>query len=1234
MKRIVFKRAGQILFCGVLIVALLLPVLAFAAEKGEEAEETLGFGTLSKDYDPSRLKSENKKTQVLAISNQRYFDDFFGLSPGTLYENLKYHENDGFYTGTRYVGVTANAPLLASNTPMGDAANYALGYGFNCCGFVMRAIFEAAASPGGLDNYREWFKSKGIGAGLTNDYNPADMGVLFDEFFYAPNKDKYIHYEYASREACIEGINKLIDGDLISSGAIIATMPNDSFYAGDVRNQDSFGNYIDCHIGFYWNESGGHIDTNSKVYWNATHPTTGLGSTVVDSITQVSNVNAKCAGCTYYVFPLAPIIIGPPEQKPDQQPESTVHYLRIQKSFEGGMPSDYSPSKDAAIYRIYKDAGCTQPYTTPYIPGATSDFSIEADGYSGIIPVDAGIYYIKEIKAPDGYLLDQVIYRADVIDAGTTISNPVIVSSTDQLDTGGFGKLKKQSANSQVTAGNNAYSLEGAEYGVYKDNGCTSRLAVLTTGSDGVSSTVELDAGTYYVKEMKAPQGYALNSKVYTITIKRQETTVIEVEDIPQYNPIDLMIAKYDAEKTYNSSNNLPQGGASLEGAEFTVKFYAGLYDSLQSLNGVKATRTWVLRTDAKGYAYLNSEYLVSGDSFYTGSNGNIILPLGTVTVQETKAPKGYLLCNETYFKIIEGSGSAEVVNAFSTIQVNESVIRGGVRIQKRDFDTEETLPQGDASLANAIFDIISLNECDVIVDGVSYSENEVVASVATNTAGIAETRADALPFGTYKIIEASAPEGYLNEGIIGHEFVISENGEIIDMTDSGQSMLNKVIRGGVEIQKVDSETGEGWPQGNARLVGAEYAIKNISPGEVIVNGETYAPNEVVIIIKTGEDGTAATETNVLPYGTYEIYEVKPSDGYLLDDMIQIFEIREDNFAVELKKDFPEQVKRGDLELLKISSTGERLAGIPFRITSKTTGEYHTIITDKNGYASTESSWNPHSQNTNAGEESTDGVWFGSEEPSDDKGALIYDTYIIEELPCGRNKGFELIEPFEIDILRDKYTLSLGTLTNEYREIDMHTTASEAQSGEHTGIPSENVTIYDKVEMKGLLEGDSYTVKGILMDKATQQPYLVEGEKVVGETTFVADAEEYTATVEFNFDGSALGNRDLVVYEKLYYEDQEILKHEDINDESQTVKFKEADQEPEPETESEPEPELESELEVESEPELESEKPVILRQTQTPKTGDSISLLSLCQAAVLTLVSATIISIIVMKKRG
>ena len=319
----------------------------------------------------------------------------------------------------------------------------------------------------------------------------------------------------------------------------------------------------------------------------------------------------------------------------------------------------------------------------------------------------------------------------------------------------------------------------------------------------------------------------------------------------------------------------------------------------------------------------------------------------------------------------------------------------------------------------------------------------------------------------------------------------------------------------------------------------------------------------MVKTILTDIEGVASTSADLLPYGKYRIEESKAPEGYLTNGAKPIeFEITEDGKIVDLTgadSSIYNQVKHGDLEGVKIGvGTHQRLAGVPFRITSKTTGESHIIVTDDNGQFSTSSDWASHKYNTNAGKTSEDGIWFGSSEPDDSKGALIYDTYIIEELRCEGNKGFELIPPFEIVVSKNNVTVDLGTLTDEYeKEISIHTTAT-GKDGEKSIVAGKEVTIVDTVTLDGLEKGTKYQLKGRQMLKEENAELLIDGQRVESDYTSIADSEEMKIEMEYTFNASALGGQNLVTFEELYdlsNEDEpvKVAEHKDIDDEGQTV---------------------------------------------------------------------------------
>ena len=623
----------------------------------------------------------------------------------------------------------------------------------------------------------------------------------------------------------------------------------------------------------------------------------------------------------------------------------------------------------------------------------------------------------------------------------------------------GNGKIQKSSSNTTVTNGNNCYSLSGATYGVYSDKGCTKSVVTLTTNASGNTDTVELRAATYYVKETKAPKGFQLDKNVYTMTVKAGETSTLKVSDTPKVTDTLVELFKIDME----TSKATPQGNASLEGAEFVWKYYDGYYtkDNLPS----EPTRTWTTKTiaekDSKNEVHyitrLADSYKVSGDSFYT-QNGTICLPLGTITVEEKAAPNGYLLegaymqaagsfeqIKGVYVSQITEDGELAALSDSNQYSVSDKVIRGGVKIQKRDLETKDTKAQGGATLKDTAFEIISLNDNAVLVDGKLYSKNEVVKTIHTGVDGIAATATDTLPYGKYRIEESNAPEGYLTDGAKPIEFEITEDGKIVDLTDETHSIYN-------------------------------------------------------------------------------------------------------------------QIKRGDLEGVKIGDgTHKRLANVPFRITSKTTGESHIIVTDKNGQFSTSSDWVSHKQNTNAGKTSEDGIWFGTSTPDDSKGALLYDTYTIEELRCVSNKGMTLIPAFDVVVSRNNVVIDLGTLTDDYEpEISIHTTATDKVTGEKSIIAGKSVTIVDTVTLDGLTKGTKYQLKGWQMVKSENAQLLIDGQPVESGYTFTAEDSSMEVEIAFTFNASSLAGKDLVTFEELYDlsnpdEPTKVAEHKDIEDEGQTV---------------------------------------------------------------------------------
>ncbi len=701
--------------------------------------------------------------------------------------------------------------------------------------------------------------------------------------------------------------------------------------------------------------------------------------------------------------------------------------------------------------------------------------------------------------------------------------------------------LYKSSADESVTSGNACYSLAGATYTVYTDAACTAaakdtdgNAAAFTTAENGRGGTLTLAPGSYWIKETKTPDGYRPDTTVYPVTLTEENTSEnpvrLDVADVPKTNPLGVEIQKTDAETGLST----PQGSASLAGAEFTIRFYAG-YVSEEEVTGQTPTRTWVIQTKEEDGTYratLDKDHLLAekSDALYLASDGSALLPLGTYTIAETAAPAGYLLAGSFtdengkrvdagslyYTQLTEdgGSDTGTRLAGGNTYVQSDTPIRGGVMIQKRDYESGRDEPAGNASLKGAVFEIISENEEAILVDGTTYQPGDVVTTLVTDDTGFASTEADLLPYGTYLVSEVEAPEGYLLGSVVlpavtSEEFHITEDGVIIDLTEVGAAITD-------------------------------------------------------------------------------------------------------------------QVKRGDFSFTKQDGEDESTMGpIKFRLTSLTTGESHILWTDENGDYSSASAWEPHSQNTNAGESFEDGLWFygyADEEDSgvevdDQLGALPFDTYLLEELECEANEGRTLVTT-RFTIYRDVTEVgelfgmvNLGTIDDYV--FGFSTVAVNAKDGSKVLEPDEEASVRDEITYWGLDRTQTYTFVSELYDLTEGEAVKDgDGEDLTVVTEFTPQTKDGTQAAELTFDASDLADHTLVVFESLYDEDGTLLKSEvDAEEEQQTVTLSETEIPPEevlPE-ETTPEEIAPEEIVPETAAPEEIDTP---QAAKTVKTGDVATLIA------------------------
>ena len=495
------------------------------------------------------------------------------------------------------------------------------------------------------------------------------------------------------------------------------------------------------------------------------------------------------------------------------------------------------------------------------------------------IRIPAGNYVIWEHAAPKGYELDPTQYRVSVTDGG------VASITVSERPVGGTLSLLKASANPLMTDGNPCYSLAGAEYHVYRDKACTDDAGTLVTDENGATNELVLSAGTYYVKEKRASRGYALDPQVYEVELETGKKVVTEVLELPQCNPIDLIVQKVDAEL----SEPQAQGAAELSDAQFLISYYAGYYDDCDALPD-EPTRSWTVSTNALGQAGLSEEFKVAGNDFYLSSAGNVSLPLGTVAITEVKAPVGYLplegVCD---LRQVKPDGTDEELHCYlapdqDNPTAREQVCRGGLTLKKEDSE--------GTGLAGARFTVINKSSHQVLVNGTLCKTGEPCLTLTSDEDGMVSCDATTLPYGSYEVYESSAPRGHMIDSSWRRSFSIDGDGQMVDLTGYPCTNVPSTVSITLEAEKVFDGTSQNRALETGQFkfslideTGATLeTVGNDADGKVLFSPLTFGFTDIgrhtyTIVEQPGSDGEIVYDDHV---ETVTI-EIVASDEYTLD---------------------------------------------------------------------------------------------------------------------------------------------------------------------------------------------------------------------------------------------------------------------------------------------------------------------------------------------------------------
>ena len=1116
-----------------------------------------------------------------------------GVTRESIVRELESHEHDSYYLGTKYVGGDAQSPN--GDTSYNDGT-----VGMNCGGFVSYVLRKA-----GLDADLVMEIMQEI-PGTTNWFG---SGKPYDILAGASNYLNLIK-NYNISAYAFRTKQELLSSGLAEKGDIILMWWSDNPGADGADN----------HIGFFWGEA-----SDDDILWHSgTEPSSGnqisaitpktpgsfyilikieplqpkeyevtLTKTSADvSITQ-GNSAYSLAGATYNVYkgtsgtgsvvatfttdeaghatlstPLEDGTYSVKEVTPpkgykldtkvytftidgsdtslsvEDEPGTLTLKLKKKDSQTGSTPQG-NASLAGAVYQIsYQKGGQT----------VTEELTSDASGNLGTLEgLPLGTVTVKELTAPEGYRLDTQVHTYTV--DGSQLTGDVyeleITDLAEEVHRGGLTIQKKDSQTGTTPQGD--ASLEGITFEIVNEsqtpvvvNGSTAApgqvATTITTNASGVATTGEnaLPYGDYTLREKSTNESML---KTFTEEIS---VTISEDGQLLNYEAKnDVVRGGIDIEKQDSQMGTTPQGNSSFANIDFEIVN--------RSANPVVVNGTT--------YAVGDVVMTITTDDNGHASTGNDALPYGTYEVRESATNESMLLTWTGETVQVRQNGHSVAITAVNDVE------RGGLSVEKQDTITGST-PQGDANFEGITFEIINNSRNPVMVEGQKYQPGEVVKTLVTDSEGKASTADDLLPYGEYILHESATNESMLLTAP-DQTVLVEDDGIIYEFV-----MADEVMRGGVLIEKRDLESGLLTPLGGASLDGTLFEITNKSINAVYVNGALYQPGEVCATIEV-MDGIAQTDARALPYGTYQMVESKPGEGYLhTDQIVRSFQIRKDGEIIEFRDGDAayNQVVRGDLQFVKVGEGGEtnmgRFANVAFKLTSQTTGETHIVVTDENGEVRTTTEWNPHSQNTNGNDEITNetlwddhaGTWFGLTtedwmvDTQDELCALPYDTYTLEELPCQGNQGYELVKVPNITISRNNTTIYLGTIDDQFEGVpEIGTTATV--NGEHTAEPTGEVTIVDTVTYKNLKVGQTYKLSGVLMNKATGKPLLVGEQQVTAELEFTPDSPDGTVELTYTFDASALAGTSVVVFEDLYQGENVVTSHADINDDGQTVTF-------------------------------------------------------------------------------
>ena len=789
---------------------------------------------------------------------------------------------------------------------------------------------------------------------------------------------------------------------------------------------------------------------------------------------------------------------------------ATVSFSNVLKKWNLTVTKTDAETKSAqgdatlagAVYGIYNNGKLVDKYTTDKNGSFKTSYYVCGDNWT-----------LKEIEPSEGYLLDETEYHIGAEAKKYTIeNNSISMGVTEDILKGKISIIKHTDDGSTKIE----TPEKGAEFQVYlKSSGSYAKAKEserdnLVCDEYGFAETKELPYGTYTVHQTKGWNGteFIADFDVFVNEDGKTYKYLINNSSLESY----VKIVKVDSE----TGKQIPYAGAGFQ---------------IYNPDGKLVTMT---------YTYPE---VTTIDTFYTNSEGYLITPESLpyskgYSVVEVQAPYGYILdSTPVYFDITaENTAEENGITIVITEKKNTSQ-KGTITIEKTGEIFSNVISSGEEviiyqpeysvnGLSGAVFEIYADEDITTPDGTVRYKKDTFVDTITTDKKGTATSKQ--IYLGKYRVVEKTAPYGFVLNKTVNH-IELTYSGQNEKVTSTSTSFTNDRQKVVIDLTKI-------LEQDKKFNIGSNDEIRNVSFGlyadeDLKASNGTVIPKDGLIEIITCDEKGKATFTTDLPIGSYYVKKISTDNHYILSDKKYpvAFESAGQNTAtvhITVNDGGPieNEIIYGTIKGLKIDrETGENIAGALFGLFSI----YEIKFTEETAILTAESN--------EEGIFTFENVPYGEYIVCDLKPATGY-------LPNG--------ESYPVTISENKEVVEINVLNDKIPELK--TTA--AIDGKKEFTVNGDVTIDDVVSYKHLVPGKEYTVKGILMDKATGKPFLVDGKEITSEVTFTAEKANSEVTVSFTFDGSVITKEtEIVVFETLYREGTEIAGHADIEDENQTV---------------------------------------------------------------------------------